>query len=289
MASVPLRGRSVVPPHVFAEDQPADHSDEDTAGLTTDSEEAFFQREQGTMRMWCQPLAPTLRCCFLPMRLLCKAFILSQVLYGALLTTVHFLLVLPPFNEPSVDMIPGSGPYMQLLDLQWSIRIRGNRDASWQQALVEKQEGGFDLNGSVMGTCIGVLYGMLVLLTSAVAFIVIHFGVTQLLCRVSHIKFLKFWLVFSLCQVAWFLFVNLCKLPTICLNSTNIRDSTEPLKIFSLVGTHCGVVRLSFTEWTVQLTCLWALGVWVAWSYTNKTIQAHQAYQAQERAKTDLA
>eukprot|EP00747_Dinoflagellata_sp_TGD_P164494 gnl/TRDRNA2_/TRDRNA2_184490_c0_seq1.p1 gnl/TRDRNA2_/TRDRNA2_184490_c0~~gnl/TRDRNA2_/TRDRNA2_184490_c0_seq1.p1 ORF type:complete len:305 (-),score=31.83 gnl/TRDRNA2_/TRDRNA2_184490_c0_seq1:73-987(-) len=220
----------------------------------------------GTVSRCCMPLSRTFVCLGMDLKGLVRLFLVVQLLYGLLLTVLHVLLLAPPFNEPECYWIPGSGPWLELFDLQWSYRMRGENSFS---------------NGNYIGTVTGALFGVitLVLVICAVLSMEACGHKRQFRCIE------KWWLVYTTFQVPTFCIINLCKISTLCTYAhdqvaagpktlaSSLPDyfvTPSPVKItFPHVSLHCGTMKMWFIECTCMATLIALIGLWACWSYVN--------------------
>lgn len=196
-----------------------------------------------------------------------RLFILFQMLYGALLIGIHILLLSPPFNEPRCDWIPGSGPWLELLDLQWSLRIRGNGAGNWETPMLK-----YNRHGNFAGTVLGLIIGVLTFLLSLIADCSLQRSGQGRLQPLA-----KIWLGFTTLQVPAFFACNMGKLGTLCGESMSQHSgviNTGAPTLFPKVSGHCGVLALWFIEWTCMCSIIGCLGIWLCWSFVNCQLQA---------------
>jgi len=241
------------------------------------------ERVEGCFR----PLPRNLKCCGLGLPHLFNIFVACQALYGLLLIFLHTLLLSPPFNEPKCDWLPGSGPWLELLDLQWSLRIRGNRAYDWEAPMLR-----YSTHGNFAGTVLGLLIGVLTFLFAIFA----EFVFRRPFHGNSAIRTWETaWLGFSTVEVIGFFLCNLGKISTLCneASSPGMPDSTvaahreAPLTsakqypgehihqaarssvLFPALASHCDILEMWFIEWTFMAGFLGFLGLWACWSYVN--------------------
>lgn len=203
-----------------------------------------------------------------------RLFIFLQMIYGTMLIVIHVLLLSPPFNEPRCDWIPGSGPWLQLLDLQWSLRIRGNGDENWETPVLRYNE-----HGNFAGTILGLIVGIMTFLLSLIADCSLQKSGQGRLQPLA-----KIWLGFTTLQIPAFLACNMGKLGTLCNYD---EEDMGVSRLFPKVAGHCGVLTLWYVEWTLMCSSIAALGLWVCWSFVNYQVQANigeysQGYLASE-------
>eukprot|EP00747_Dinoflagellata_sp_TGD_P168494 gnl/TRDRNA2_/TRDRNA2_194982_c0_seq1.p1 gnl/TRDRNA2_/TRDRNA2_194982_c0~~gnl/TRDRNA2_/TRDRNA2_194982_c0_seq1.p1 ORF type:complete len:347 (-),score=36.16 gnl/TRDRNA2_/TRDRNA2_194982_c0_seq1:134-1174(-) len=228
----------------------------------------------------CRPLPRAFVCLGLNLKGLVRLFCFVETLYGILLTVLHMLLLAPPFNEPECDWIPGSGPWLELLDLQWSYRVRGESLHSWEEPMMR-----YSSHGNFAGTVMGLILGIITLMT-------VIFFVLYLECYSHYPQYRvmeKVWLIFTTCQVPGFCLCNLGKVSTLCSYASSkhqaagtkgsyaasaqyVTPAPDSLT-FPQVSLHCGTLRMWFIEWTCMVTVLAALGLWACWSYVNLRLQ----------------
>lgn len=230
---------------------------------------------QGSMidvRGCCRPLKRTLRCLGLDLTRFVRVFIGCQALYGLLLICLHILLLSPPFNEPRCDWIPGSGPWMELLDLQWSLRIRGNGRESWETPMLR-----YHSHGNFAGTVFGFIAGCFTVFVAIFA----DYSIRQ---NGRNMKsFTRLWFVFSVMQLIVFLICNLGKVSTLCDNPSHPSEHAEAGTLFPDVSAHCGILSMWFIEWTLMGAFLTSVGLWAAYSHVSYLLSDSNgmgAYQA---------
>lgn len=245
-----------------------------------------------TVKNCCRPLPWQLICLGVSLQGITHVFLALQMFYGLLLIILHSLLLAPPFNEPRCDWIPGSGPWMELLDLQWSLRIREAPYTTQTSDYVQVSARALRTSFNCAGTAFGLFVGVFTLLLACL--VEISFSCTRAQSFAKPIE--KLWLGFTTLQVAVFCACNLGKIERICQSTlvaladhndeTVVPDVTlpgqdttsspppPPVPYREGPGLNgCGVMNAWFVEWTFMVTTIAGLGVWSCWSFVNMRIQ----------------
>lgn len=238
-----------------------------------------------TVERCCRPLPRRFLCLWIDLKNVVQIFLVFQAMYGVMLIVLHALLLAPPFNEPRCDWLPGSGPWLELLDLQFSLRIQGSTAYDWEAEMSQ-----YNMHWNFAGTLMGLLMGMVTGILSAT----IMLSVTWDLMDNAMTRCMeKAWLSFSTVQLLLFIFCNLGKIPTLCIyaeesNQTprptfdggaNLAYHTAPpstVMLFPKIAVHCGVLKMWFMEWTLLVAIVSGLGVWACWSWVNVRIKEEQ-------------
>mmetsp|Transcript_97244 Transcript_97244/g.216976 ORF Transcript_97244/g.216976 Transcript_97244/m.216976 type:complete len:333 (-) Transcript_97244:69-1067(-) len=251
-----------------------------------------FEAVGASVACCCSPLPRQFRCLGFSLEGLVRILLALQAFYGLLVAVLHVLLLAPPVNEPRCDWIPGSGPWLELLDLQWSFRIRGNTGVgSWEQPLAQgtTPEGAREFGGSgnFAGTITGLVLGVITLLLAVVVELSICFSRNN-----GELKWVeKGWLAFTTLQVGGFCLCNLGKVQALCDHLQAMQQPPpritndagaaveptggieNPSQLFPQMSGHCGVLRMWYIEWNLMTTALACLGLLVCWSYINVRLQ----------------
>lgn len=237
------------------------------------------------MASFCLPLPRKFLCLGMNLKNAMRVILTIQMAYGLILIVLHFLLFIPPMDEPTVEWFPAfNGLPLEMADLQFSLRIRGGKTPTYHEPMM-RVGGSLNVPGIAVAICLGVLHFFG---AAIVMYTITYHQPTENLKR-----FEKFYLIFTTMQVPYFCLCNLGKVSVLCPDipqqagrnpapPREVSDIGSPefpsqalhiTSLFSQLSNHCSVLRVWFVEWTIMVSVLAGIGVWVCWSYVNARFQ----------------
>mmetsp|Transcript_97901 Transcript_97901/g.261246 ORF Transcript_97901/g.261246 Transcript_97901/m.261246 type:complete len:302 (-) Transcript_97901:119-1024(-) len=173
--------------------------------------------------------------------------------YGVVMVVIHLCMFSPPYNIDAVEGWVGEEPFLQLLDLHYSVRVRVP-EGPWA---IVVQVATLGLQGG--GTLLGVLIGIWAIVSVVCA-----------ACSEVGSNMKKAWIWSMIAQLVLFAYIQLVKAPAVCEPVGWDPIMERDILPFEEVSTNCGVVTVLHAEHTWLVGLVAAFLIWTSHDWIQR-------------------